>query len=238
MMRQSAAEAVMIGLLILAGTNAAAAGAGETRADRTVSGVHAVRLGTSGQLVITQGESEGLEITASSRDLARIVTEVRDGILTIGWNGSGPAFSLRPPRYRLTVRSLESMETHSSGSISVRSLHTESLAVKVSSSGGISMDSLESGSLEVLIVSSGTVTAGGQAERQSVRLSSSGDYKAGRLSCRTAEVRVSSSGSATVRASESLDAEVTSSGSVWYFGNPPEVKGNVTSSGRLVKAGP
>jgi hypothetical protein len=74
-------------------------------------------------------------------------------------------------------------------------------------------------------------------ERQEVRISSSGGYLAGDLESRSASVRVSSSGSATVRVSESLEANLSSSGGVRYYGNPPRVQANVTSSGRLVRLG-
>jgi hypothetical protein len=60
---------------------------------------------------------------------------------------------------------------------------------------------------------------------------------AGDLASRTAKVRVSSSGSATLRVSDSLEADITSSGGVRYYGNPPRVQANVTSSGGLVKLG-
>jgi len=224
-----------IALVALVTFEAAALGARETVV-RDVGGFDSVSLGTSGRLIIAQGDREGLRIEARPQQLPRIITEVRGGVLYIDWIHDGPSFSFRPPVFRLTVKTIASLETHSSGSIEVGSLRASSLRIRISSSGGISIGSLAAASLDVQITSSGWVSVGGRADKQNVLLSSSGSYRAGDLASRTARVNVSSSGNATIRVSDSLQASVTSSGNVRYYGNA-RVDGNVTSSGQLVKAG-
>ena len=226
-----------LALLALGGLQAGAFGARETGAVREVSGFDSVSFSTAGQLFITQGDREALEITAGEGELPKLVTEVRGGTLFIGRKEGGPAFSLRPPVFRLTMRKLTAIETHSSGSVAAKELSADSLRIQISSSGGVAIDALSAGSLEVQITSSGSLKLSGSVERQDVRLSSSGSYSAGSLESRTAKVRVSSSGSATLRVSDSLEASVTSSGGVRYHGNPPQVNAEVTSSGRLVRLG-
>lgn len=227
----------IIGFVILVSHPASALGAEEGGSLRAVSGFNGVSLDTSGELIITQGDSEGLEITGPSDDLPNIVTEVRGGVLRIGREGPGPIFAVRSPVFRLRMREIASLEAHSSGSISIRSVRTDSLRIQISSSGSIVLDSLAASSLEVRISSSGSLRVAGEVDRQDVALSSSGRYEAGTLESRTARVVVSSSGTATVRVSESLDANISSSGDVRYYGDPPRVSGNVTSSGRLVRLG-
>jgi len=224
-------------LVALAGSAAGARGAEERGSVREVGGFDSVSFATNGKLVITQGDREGLEIEAAARELPRIVTQVRDGTLHIGRVGPGQILSLRPPVFRLTVKTIAALETHSSGKIVADDLRVDSLRIRVSSSGGISIDSLAADSLDVHITSSGSVRVAGSAARQDIRLSSSGSYLAGSLASRTARVTVSSSGTATLRVSESLEASVTSSGSVRYHGSPPRVSQNVTSSGRIVRLG-
>jgi hypothetical protein len=224
-------------IMILACASAAALGGRETSETREVPAVDGVRLATAGELIVTQGDRESLEITAEAEELTRIVTEVRDGMLLIGRDGPAAGFSLRRPVFRLTMKRIAALETHSSGSISARNIRTDSLRILVSSSGGVSIDALEARALDVRISSSGSVRLLGSVDRQTVLLTSSGDYAGGKLASRTADVRVSSSGSATLRVSDSLEADVTSSGSVRYYGSPPAVKGHVTSSGKLVRLG-
>jgi len=226
-----------IALIALVCADAGAWGARETRSIREVGGFDSVRFGTSGELIITQGDREALEVVARAGDLPYIVTEVSNGTLSIGRQGAGPFLSFRTPVFRLMMTTISSLEAHSSGNISARDLRADSLRIRVSSSGGVSIASLAANSLEVLISSSGSLRAAGTVDRQDVLLSSSGNYTAGALSCKTARVRVSSSGNATLRVSDSLDASVTSSGDVRYYGSPQGVNGKVTSSGRLVRLG-
>jgi hypothetical protein len=223
--------------LTVAGFEARPLGIRETGSVRNVSGFDSVSFGTGGELIIMQGDREALEIEASAADLSNIVTEVRGGTLYIGREGRGSAFSFRPPVFRLTMKRIAALETHSSGKITAKGIRASSLRIGISSSGGISIDSLVADSLNVQISSSGSVSVAGRVEQQDIRLSSSGNYSARNLASRTARVAVSSSGAATVRVSDGLEADVTSSGDVRYYGNPPRVKGNVTSSGRLVSLG-
>jgi len=203
---------------------------------RDVKGFDQVSLEINGELLLTQGDAESLEIQASPTDLSRIRTEVRQRILHISRDPAAP-----PPRgrvvYRLTMKSIAGLETHSSGSIRAGNIRAEALRIHISSSGGIRVDGLLARSLDVVISSSGDCTLSGQAESQSVRISSSGSYRAGKLSSREARVQVTSSGEATVRVEETLDALLSSSGGVRYYGDPPQVASRVTSSGRLVRLG-
>jgi hypothetical protein len=223
--------------ILLAGFAAGARGAEEAGSVRDVKEFDSVIFGTSGELIITQGDREALEIVARARDLPSIVTEVRGGTLYIGREGKGSAFSINPPVFRLTMKTIAGLETHSSGKIAVKGLHTSFLRIRISSSGGISIDSLAADSLDVQISSSGSLSVAGRVERQDIRLSSSGSFSAGNLASKTATVIVSSSGNATLRVSEGLEANITSSGDVRYYGTPPQANVKVTSSGRLVKLG-
>ena len=223
-------------LSALVSVEAGALGARET-AVRDVRDFDSVTFATAGELIITQGDREGLEVAARAEDLPNIVTEVNDGTLTIGWRGAGPAFSFRPPVFHLSARTVTGLETRSSGTIAVNRLRAGSLRVRITSAGGIAIDSLAADTLDVRIVSSGSFRVAGRVEQQDALLSSSGTYSAGSLASTTARVRVSSSGSATVRVSDSLEASVTSSGDLRYHGRPSRVDGKPTSSGRLVDLG-
>ena len=226
-----------IALIALAGFKADAYGNQESGSLRDVSGFDSVIFATSGELIITQGDQETLQIATGASDLPGIVTEVRGATLFIGREGTGPLFSFSPPVFRLTMKRIAGLQTRSSGKITGNNLRASSLRIQISSSGGIRIDSLAADSLDVQISSSGSVRVAGKVEQQEVQLSSSGSYLAGNLASKTAKVGASSSGSATLRVSESLEASITSSGGVRYYGNPPQVEANVTSSGRLVRLG-
>ena len=189
---------------------------------RDVKGFDSVVFATSGELIVTQGDQEALQIVARpNRSAGHRDRGARQDALHWLGRASGPAFSLRPPVFRLSMKTVARLEALSSGTISVRDLHTGSLRIRISSSGGISINSLTADTLEARISSSGSFTAAGTVGVQDVVLSSSRQYRASGLASTTARIVASSSGSAILRVAESLEANVTSSGSVRYYGNPP-----------------
>jgi hypothetical protein len=201
---------------------------------RNVRGFDRVELSIPGELVLTQGDTESLEIEASDTDLARITTSVVGGTLRIAQvnPGLGPR---GPVTYRLVMKKIASLATSSSGNIRAAKIVADGLRIAISSSGAIVIDGLTAHTLDATLSSSGRLTVAGTVDRQSVQLSSSGEYRAEDLASREASVGISSSGSATVRVSERLDARISSSGNVRYHGNPPRVTANTSSSGRVVK---
>lgn len=222
-------------LVAVIGMPAAAFPAGETFGTvRDVHGFDKVEIGIQGEVILTQGTAESLEIAASAEDLARISTVVSMGTLRIA--------AVRPndsPRgsitYKLTMKSVSGLATNSSGSISAESIEADGLALTIHSSGSITIGSLNARTLAVEITSSGAVTVAGTVERQTLRSSSSGEYRAENLASREATVNLSSSGRATIRVSERLTAKLSSSGDVRYRGNPSKVLADASSSGKLVK---
>lgn len=68
-----------------------------------------------------------------------------------------------------------------------------------------------------------------------VRCSSSGAYRAADLASREASILLTSSGNTSVRVSDLLGGRISSSGNLWYRGNPQKVTVSATSSGRLVR---
>jgi hypothetical protein len=201
---------------------------------RDVRGFDRLDLGTSGDVVLSQGPVESLEIVASAADLDRISTTVSGGTLRIGTVRPGDSPRGRVT-YRLTMKKIAALVMNSSGSFGAGRIDADGLRITINSSGSVSIGSLSARTLDVLINSSGSVTVAGSVDGQSLRSNSSGEYRAADLASREASIVLQSSGQATVRVSERLDGRISSSGSVRYHGNPSKVSVSATSSGRLVK---
>jgi len=201
-----------------------------------IEGFTSISLEVNGQLLLVQGDMDSLAIEASPSDLSRIVAEVRAGTLHIAKNQATPS-PVGPVTYRVTARIIKGLETHSSGTIRAKTIATDTLRIAIQSSGSITVDSLTASQLEVVISSSGNCTLAGQVDRQLIRISSSGGYQAGKLDSREAKIQVTSSGASTVRVAESLEALISSSGDIRYYGDPPRVTSRITSSGRLIRLG-
>jgi len=199
---------------------------------RSVSGISKVDLAMPGTLHISIGSSEELQIEAEDNLLEYIQTNVQGNTLRIetqrGINLQAP----RPIEYYLTVAELEAVDISSSGDVEVKDLESESFSASISSSGNLLISNLVGDSLQVKISSSGDLDIlGGEVREQNIRLSSSGEYRARDLASTGVDVNLSSSGDATLRVSERLTGRLSSSGNLYYIGNPT-LDVSMSSSGR------
>lgn len=197
------------------------------------TGITGVQLSTVGELDIQLGDTEELRIEADDNLLQYFEAEQDGGTLRIG---TRRGVNLRPSetvRYTLTVKELEFLGLSSSGNAHAPALSADRFEIRISSSGDVSLDGIDAGSLIVGISSSGDVEIGeGEVEMQEISVSSSGNYRGESVRSGQATVRLSSSGDARLWVEDSLDASVSSSGSVYYMGDP-EISDSHSSSGRV-----
>lgn len=207
---------------------------------REVSGITSVSLGTIGELTISLGSQESLRVEGEDNILPYIETKVVDGELRIDNKPRSNMSPTMPVRYDLTVRELDSIHVGSVGSVAflpTETFHAQRFSIEAASVGSVSLTWLRADSLDVQISSVGSVEImNGQVTHQKITLSSTGSYKAGNLSSKSAIVEVTSVGSATVWVDETLDATLSSIGSLQYYGNP-RVTSNSTSLGKVVYLG-
>lgn len=225
--------------------------------NRDVSGISRVELATTGTLHIAMGDVTSLRIEAQDNLMEYIETDVRGGTLLIRTPPGIDLRSIRPIQFYLTVEKLDKVEVSSDGDIIAGNLESDSFSVRINSSGEVAIDSLDCSSLDVEISSSGDINiskfeaekisvkisssgnlkvSDGQLQEQRVNISSSGDYQAGDVASETADIDITSSGSATVRVSGRLSGRISSSGNIYYVGNP-EVDVRMTSSGKTIQIG-
>ncbi len=239
-------------LALLIATPAVAAAAEVLRESREVSGFSGVVFAGSGDILITQGDTESLVIEAEQKLLDVITTRVRSGVLYIGRKKGSYVRASRSPRFELTVSTLESLSISGSGDafadelevdefkltisgsgdVMIGALEGDTLQVSVTGSGELGIEELVADSLEATISGSGEVAAGGEVEDLRVSISGSGDFAAADLRSANVETTVVGSGSVHVWATETLDASVTGSGDVYYRGSP-RTSSRITGSGEV-----
>jgi hypothetical protein len=231
-------------------------GSGDVRQeDRTVSGISGVELAMQGTLTIELGSTESLRIEAEDNLLEYIQTDVSAGRLTIETERGINLRDTEPINFFLTVTELDSIRISSSGDILAPDLQADRFSITITSSGDLTMGDLDCNSLSVESSSSGSLTmgtltsetinvrisssgdveiAGGQVQQQDITISSSGKYLAEDLASTEADVTLTSSGIARIRVSDRLSGRLSSSGDVYYIGDP-RVNVSTTSSGRTVQ---
>jgi hypothetical protein len=199
--------------------------------------VRAVEFQFHGNLLVNVGDEVQLTIQAEDNLLPYLEAQVLDETLIIRKMPSNVTLDATAPiRYVLTVTGLESLTTTSSGSIQAPLLEADHLSITTKSSGSVYVDELQATHLEVTVQAAGGVTiAGGTVEEQWVTVTSSGGYDGRELASARARVRLSSSGDAILWVRDRLDADLSSSGNLYYIGNPSIHRQDSSSEGRVTQ---
>ena len=203
---------------------------------RNVGGFSEVALRGSGELMISQGNTESLTVEADDNILPRIATVVEGNKLSIGMERGISVSPSKTIRYTLMVRDLSNVELSGSGTIRAGNVRSGEFQVRLSGSGEIRIDGLSASSLRSQISGSGNIEIRGKVDQQEVRISGSGDYSASELQSESTSVTTSGSGDAKVWAEKELSVRISGSGDVDYHGNP-SVNKHVSGSGNVRSAG-
>jgi hypothetical protein len=170
----------------------------------------------AGELLIQQSHRERLSIEAEPAVLAKIVTEVRQRRLRIGF-APGSIQTRHPIRFRLETRQLLAFEARGSGSVRIAALSTPQLLLVLNGSGDIQLAQLSARNLEVRLAGAGNIAVDGGPVRD-------------------AHVSIGGSGQVRVAASERLTASIAGSGMLFYRGRP-QITQSITGAGLIRPAG-
>lgn len=208
---------------------------------RPVSNFDSIVLSGSGEVIITQGGSESLTIETDDNVMEHVKAEVEGGTLKLGLVTGRPTGVNIQSTSRLVfyvgVDDLSGLDTSGSGEIEADRIKTGNLDLSVSGSGAIQIADLIANEVKADISGSGEIGLVGEADAQDVNVSGSGIYQAGEVCSAEVNVSVSGSGNATVCATESLDASVSGSGTIDYYGNPLSTNTSESGSGSVNNLG-
>jgi len=196
-------------------------GSGRVRSEsREARNFRAVEAYGGIQLILVQGDAEGVRIDAEDNLLPLLESRVEGGVLRVGPRRGVVLAPRRLIRYTIRLRALDSLDL--SGAVMA-------LAKRLRTSGDLRLD--VSGSSSLLVGSArvgGTLTAdisgassadiAGSAPRQRVILSGSSVYKAAHLTTRDTTLSASGASDARVRALRDLDVDASGASEVRYSG--------------------
>ena len=209
------------------------------KSTRNVSGFTGVQFAGLGELSITQGTSEGLTIEGEDNILPKIVTEVRSGVLYIGFERENWQDVVRPTKdlkFDLKVKTLNSLDLTGLGNVTIPKLQADNLTVKVSGAGGVKVQNASAKALTLTMSGAGNVEMAGKIPNQTITMSGLGNYAGGDLDSSTATVSVTGAGGATVWVRDALTVKISGAGSVSYYGTPKVTK-EVTGLGVINSQG-
>jgi putative autotransporter adhesin-like protein len=199
---------------------------------RAVSDFDRVVLHGVGELMITQTDQETLRVEAEARLLPKITSEVRSGVLHLGFSAREISTQY-PIRFHLTVKRLTALQSEGSANITAGELQATSMRLTLTGSGYTRIDSLTVADLTVKLLGSADFTINdGSASAEEVTIDGSGEFKATKFVAAQARVIINGSGSATLAVDKFLSAIITGSGTIRYSGNP-KVERVITGAGRV-----
>ena len=202
---------------------------------RDVTNFDRVILSGIGDVVVTQGDRDSLEIEAEDNVIPHITSEVKNGTLEIGFNRK-TIIPTKSIRFNLTMRNIHGLETKGVSNVRSEKISTDALDLGISGTGNIDIQNLTANSTTVNVSGAGNLTADGKVSSQTITLSGAGNYDGEDLESETAEITITGLGKVVVWVTQNLKVTISGTGGVDYYGNP-QVSQQISGLGRLNNKG-
>jgi hypothetical protein len=185
--------------------------------EREVSDFTSVKLATFGDLYIETGDEENLRIEAEDNLIRYFEIGVIGDRLEIRQQVGVTLRPIRPVRFYLTVKKLDTIALSGSGNIKAPDLAAERISVTISGSGDVEVEDLRADAIDVRITGSGNLDiASSEAREQTIAIYGSGDVKIGDLNADEIGIRITGSGNLDISGGEVEEQDITINGSGDY----------------------
>ena len=208
---------------------------------RAVAPFRALKASDGLLVTVSTGAAQRVEASADNAEfLARIKTEVRDGVLRVSFEhklNESWSKDNRPKNLRVSIVAapLTGIDASSGARVEVKSTYAANdLKLEASSGAVITAPALTANSVQASVSSGGVATLGGKVQGLTVQAASGGVFKGQEMQATTCEADASSGGTIDVAVRDQLTAKVSSGGDVRYAGSPKVSKH--TSSGGSIKS--
>ncbi len=194
---------------------------------RKVDDFNGIKITDSFTIIISQSDVNTVTINADTTLLPKIKTEITEGILNIRTEDN--IKNEHPIIINIAIKSLNSLNVSGSTDIkTANQLNCSKLFIESGSAGNVSLD-VKADEIKTQINGIGDVALTGSAEILDANVSGAGDLRASNLEVDKAKVNVSGTGNAKINVKQTLDADITGTGSIIYKGKP--VVRNITITG-------
>ncbi|HCL05882.1 MAG TPA: DUF2807 domain-containing protein [Chitinophagaceae bacterium] len=208
----------------------------ENAQKRKLSGYHSIQVMHGIDLYLTQSDQEEVAVSASEtkyRD--NIVTEVRDGVLTISygdeeqkwWKGG---WINRKLKAYVSIKTLRKLRASGGSDVTIEDvISADDLSIDIS--GGSDLKANFTCNLLSLTASGGSdADLKGKATRLRINASGGSDVNAYQLTSDFCNVKCSGGSDVNVYAAKSIDANASGGSDIHYKGTPSETKTNKSGS--------
>lgn len=187
-------------------------GSGISRSEyRQIQPFDEIELNGIGTVNVVAGSQPSLRVTTDDNLMQWVATEVKNG--------------------KLQIKPLRKIRPHSGLVIDVTVPNLT--AARLTGAGDLNVDGVVSNQLELSISGAGELTARGQVAHISTKISGAGSANLQDLIAESAEVKISGAGNVDLYATKSIDARISGAGNVVCYGNPTDVKQQVSGVGSV-----
>ncbi len=189
-----------------------------------------VSLGFHGDIFITQGSTQKVEVEAQQNIIDNIKLEVKSGVWRVNYENN--VRNAKPVKVYITMPKLTRASVSGSGNLVSTGKFTgvNHLETSVSGSGNVELD-VDAQSVDGGISGSGEIELSGSANSMDMSISGSGSIHAKNFEVGEIHLSISGSGDANVFVKESLNASISGSGDIRYRGDAAKVKARISGSG-------
>lgn len=204
---------------------------------RTTADYDAVKFAGSFDYVLVSGTEGKIKIEGEENLLQYIITEVKNGALSIRTENKINLQTSRNKTIKITVpfEDINTVSLTGSGEVwNENTISTTHFNASITGSGDATLV-VKATSIDASVTGSGDLTLKGQTNSLKTGVTGSGDYKGFDLLANDVEVSVNGSGAAKVVCNGHLKARVSGSGDIKFSGNPKTEDSNVAGSGSIRK---
>lgn len=185
--------------------------------------------------VLVSGKEGQIKIEGEENLLQHIVTEVKNGNLSVKTENHINLQTSKNKTIKITVpfEDISAVSLTGSGDVwNENNISTKALKVSLTGSGDIKLK-INTSSTEASVTGSGDVDLIGDTDTLKVKVTGSGDFEGFHLNSNDVDVSVAGSGDAKVTCHGHLKARVVGSGDIKYKGNPKTEDTKVAGSGSI-----
>lgn len=180
----------------------------------------------------TQDTVASISVEAGENLIDYIQTDIVNGKLII-YESSNTIANHKLIKVTVTSDSLNNIEMEGSGDFNGNNMSSTFLNISTIGSGNFNSDVWTS-HINISSTGSGDVQLTGASETQNIELKGSGDLKARFMISDSVTVDLIGSGDAWVHADNYLNATLTGSGDINFYGNPSTVVSSNSGSGNII----
>lgn len=189
---------------------------------RTVSSFHAIHISNAFEVVLVQGNDEGLAVSAEDKaDIPQIKTEVENGVLKIEFDQKNKWFSKNKKlKAYISLKNIDELRAGGASKISIDgSLHATTLKLALTGATDLSGKLNVSGELGIELSGASDVSLTGSAGSVNLVARGASDVKAYDFTSASCNIDASGASTVHITVDKELKAKLSGASSVSYKGN-------------------